>query len=77
MAHFHCLIRPLAVLAGRHAIVSTRTLRALQLIDEDELPRGPGWFASSWELVCGLDVREGLPGDAGLYEWLDVALRND
>jgi hypothetical protein len=31
---------------------------------------GPGWFDSSWELQRGLEVREGLPGDAGLDEWL-------
>ena len=77
LARFHCLIRPLAVLAGRQAIVSARTLCALRLIDEDDPPCGPGWFASSWELGRGLEVREGLPGDAGLYEWLDVCLRND
>ena len=77
MARFHCLIRPLAALAGRQAIVSSRTLRALRFIDDDEAPRGPGWFNSSWELGRGLDVREGLPCDAGLYEWLDVCLRSD
>ena len=78
MARFHCLIRPFAALVGNRAVVSVRTLRALQLHD-DEVPesKGPGWFDSSWELVRGLDVREGLPGDAGLYEWLDVCLRPD
>ena len=76
MARFHCLIRPLAALCGAHPTVSLRTLRALHLDDEpDAVPKGPGWFDSSWELVRGLEVREGLPGDAGLYEWLDVCLR--
>ena len=43
--------------------------------DEREEPtRGPGWFDSSWELENGLDVREGLPADAGLEEWLAVCL---
>ena len=85
MARFHCLIRPFAALVDRHAAVSPstlRTLRALRLDDAEDAaeepgPRGPGWFDSSWELVRGLDVREGLPGDAGLYEWLDVCLRPD
>ena len=78
MARFHCLIRPLAVLTGRRVMVSARTLRALRLDDgDDPVSKGPGWFDSSWELVRGLDVREGLPGDAGLYEWLDVCLRGD
>jgi len=31
---------------------------------------GPGWFDSSWDLRCGLVVREGLPDDVGLGEWL-------
>ena len=80
MARFHCLIRPLVVLTGRHTRVSAHTLRALRLdddADDDAGPKGPGWFDSSWELVRGLEVREGVPGDAGLYEWLDVCLRGD
>ena len=32
---------------------------------------GPGWFHSSWELTCGLDVREGWPGERGLNDWID------
>ena len=43
--------------------------------DEEEQVHGPGWFDSSWELESGLDVREGLPGDARLNEWLTVCLR--
>ena len=38
--------------------------------------RGPGWFDSSWDLQCGLDVREGLPEDVRLNEWIDVCLRS-
>jgi hypothetical protein len=37
-------------------------------------PAGPGWYASSWELTRGLEVREGLPADAKLHEWLEVCL---
>ena len=70
----------------RRAVVSMHTLRALA-IDDDEAAaacqaaevheplKGPGWFDSSWDLECGLDVREGLPGDARLNEWLTVCLR--
>ena len=43
-------------------------------LDTDRAPRGPGWFDSSWELECGLEVREGLPIDAKLHEWLMAAL---
>ena len=30
---------------------------------------------SSWDLRRGLTVREGLPPDAGLDEWLEAMLR--
>ncbi len=68
----------------RQAMVSMRTLRALVddepagpclAADEEAGVHGPGWFDSSWDLVSGLDVREGLPGDARLNEWLTVCLR--
>ena len=60
----------------RQAMVSVRTLRALALAaDEPAGVHGPGWFDSSWDRVSGLDVREGLPGDARLNEWLTVCLR--
>ena len=36
---------------------------------------GPGWYDSSWDLRCGLEVREGLPADATVYEWLEDVLR--
>lgn len=36
--------------------------------------RGSGWFDSSWELQCGFEVREGLPEDAKLHEWIEVCL---
>ncbi len=35
---------------------------------------GPGWYDSSWELQRGLIVREGLPRDASLHEWLQHEL---
>ena len=45
----------------------------LEPLEEDRV-RGPGWFDSSWDLRCGLEVREGLPADARLNEWLEVCL---
>jgi len=36
----------------------------------DDSSTGPGWYDSSWDLRRGLIVREGLPADAGLHEWL-------
>jgi hypothetical protein len=37
----------------------------------------PGWFESSFDLMQGLEVREGLPTDASLNEWLqaDASMR--
>ncbi len=78
MARFHF---SLSSFVGQHtsaAIVSQRTLRALRIdeaVGEPNEPRqGPGWFASSWDLIHGLDVREGLPFDARLNDWRGTAL---
>ena len=66
-----------AVIA-RHALRALKALEALRRSAGDESAlaesHGPGWFDSSWELGQGLEVREGLPADAGLDEWLAVCL---
>ncbi len=76
MARFHFNSR--SALAGRAArpMVSQRTLKALHLDEAaaDE-PLGPGWFDSSWDLVCGLDVREAAPSDTPLNDWLAWCLQ--
>jgi len=46
------------------------------LDDADDCQRGPGWFDSSWDLQHGLEVREGLPGDPQLNEWIEACLRS-
>ena len=51
--------------------VSERPFRTMHLDADPELLLGPGWFDSSWDLEQGLLVREGLPGDTKLLEWLD------
>jgi len=35
---------------------------------------GPGWYDSSWDLERGLDVREGLPADVQLNEWIALCV---
>ena len=40
------------------------------------LPEGPGWFASSWELRSGLEVREDCHGDASLFGWIESWLQS-
>ena len=65
---------------AQHALRALKALEALRrpavgdwmLADES---RGPGWFDSSWDLSRGLEVREGLPGDARLNEWIEACLR--
>ena len=42
--------------------------------DADDMACGPGWYESSRDLRCGLDVREGLPIDAAPDEWLNACL---
>ncbi len=69
-------------LVGKAAL-SQRALRAARLEDAraaheaHEAPQGPGWFESSWDLIHGLEVHEGLPGDARLHEWIEVCLREE
>jgi len=84
MAHMNCsrfAADPEAceAVVARHGLHAQKALEALRRttggeyqFDDESL--GPGWFDSSWELVNGLEVREGLPGDAGLHEWLAVCL---
>ena len=46
--------------------VAHRALRALNLADaESDEAVGPGWFESSWDLVRGLEVREGPLAGSG------------
>jgi hypothetical protein len=69
MAHFSLIATP------RRAARSTRAPVGREPDgDGNATPAGPGWFESSWELVRGLEVREGLPDGAGLNEWLAVCL---
>ena len=81
MASFHFInLRSTAVRGNVQAQVSQRTLRALHIDDENDSDAdeslGPGWFGSSWDLVSGLEVREGLlSSDAALDDWLALCLR--
>ena len=63
-------------LAHRHLRAAARLslTRPPRAFASTESRRGPGWFESSWELRSGLDVREGLPADARLDEWIGACL---
>ena len=76
MARFHFHQRE-GIEPGRPpSIFQVCTLHTPELVGATaEPPRGPGWFESSWDLIRGLEVREGLPGDARWHEWLDACLR--
>jgi hypothetical protein len=69
----------LAMLRPRHPGSARAPLGAALAASEEALEedpvRGPGWFDSSWDLSRGLEVREGLPGDAKLNEWIEACLR--
>jgi len=76
MARFHFASRPVRAAHFPHPAVSRRSLKALRLEEpaSDE-PQGPGWFMSSWDLVSGLEIHEGLPSDTPLNDWLALCLR--
>ena len=57
------------------AVNSMSPAAEVVLDDPAERLGGPGWFDSSWDLQRGLEVREGLPGDPQLNEWIEVCLR--
>jgi hypothetical protein len=61
-------------LPSRHSHTTHRAVAAPAVHHPDALA-GPGWYDSSRELLRGLDVHEGLPGDASLGEWLEHCLR--
>jgi hypothetical protein len=78
MARFHFNLRSFGRADVTAAMVSEHTLRTLHLDDASEaqeIVQGPGWFDSSWELVHGLEVREGAPDDARLDDWLEACAR--
>jgi len=54
-----------------HALATPRVADAGAAV-APELLGGPGWFDSSWELRAGLEVREGLPEDVRVDEWVDA-----
>jgi hypothetical protein len=82
MARVTSVASPAITLAIRSAH-ATLTLAALERADAQapagtgsrDAGAGPGWFDSSWDLERGLEVREGLPEDVSLDEWLTVCLR--
>jgi hypothetical protein len=78
MARFtHSLAQTFLRSRGRPEPTLATMLPAVEptLDDAEERQRGPGWFDSSWDLQRGLEVREGLPGDPQLNEWIEVCLR--
>ena len=77
MARFQFNVRDFVAGFTARAVVSQRTLKALDLAGADDPPQGPGWFDSSWELIRGLEVHEGLPFDAGLHDRLRACLRGE
>jgi hypothetical protein len=76
MAHFAASFSSARVGSERHhAGAACLMAEARHDAGQSEHRPGPGWFDSSWDLQRGLDVREGLPDDAKLHEWIEVCLR--
>ena len=52
--------------------------RRFQMMDLQalrDLPLGPGWFDSSWDLGQGLAVEVAVPGDPSFQAWIDAQAR--
>ena len=77
MAYFHFSLRGLVAAPAARGALWRRSLDELPADEDVQRCKGPGWFDSSWDLTRGLEVREGLPGDAQLHEWLAAWLRDD
>ena len=55
--------------------VCSRRFRIMDLQALEDMPLGPGWFDSSFDLGHGLEVEVALPGDPPFQAWLDSQLR--
>jgi hypothetical protein len=71
MAQMHLTPGPRVDDSRGHAALDVRERSTRE---ESSVASGPGWFESSWELGRGLEVREGLPANLGLAEWLTLNL---
>jgi hypothetical protein len=75
MARFQFKVSNIVANFSARTALSKRSVQALSLDNDDELPQGPGWFDSSWELIRGLEVSDALPFDGGLDDWLQSCVR--
>jgi len=71
MARFTASLSSLVALSLQRRHAPPATPDRASAAPADDRP-GPGWFESSWDLQSGLEVCEGIPGDAGLKEWLEA-----
>lgn len=55
--------------------VSPQRFRMMDLRSLDDMPLGPGWFDSSWDLDQGLEIAVALPGDPTFQAWIDAQAR--
>ena len=55
--------------------VSQSRFRMMDLASLADMPRGPGWFDSSWDLDQGLVVEIALPGDPPFQAWIEAQAR--
>ncbi len=53
----------------------SRRFQMMDLPALRDLPLGPGWFDSSWDLGQGLAVEVAVPGDPSFQAWIDAQAR--
>lgn len=58
-----CAVLPVPPQANPPRVVASR-----------QADSGPGWYDSSWELVCGLDIAEVPDLEAELSLWIEACL---
>jgi hypothetical protein len=72
MARIHFNISAALLRWRNRGRVSQSRFRMMNLAALQDMPRGPGWFDSSWDLDHGLEVEVALPGDPPFQAWIEA-----
>ena len=67
-------IRSIFRLSLRAALPMAPQASPPRLVASRQADGGPGWYDSSWELVCGLDIAEVPDLEAELSLWIEACL---
>jgi hypothetical protein len=72
MARIHFRISAALARWRQREPAPSRRFTMMDLQGGDDLPRGPGWFDSSWDLGNGLAIDVAEPGDPAFLAWLEA-----